>query len=79
MVGPKEPLLTETSRGKERSSGRAVGKYDGTLELDASQDERFLGVKEFWVHLTMVNGCAKATRTSNKITAYGVEAQAAGH
>jgi len=72
----KEPLIEDTTRGKERKEGKAKGKYQGTLELDASGDDRFAGVKEFWVHLTMANQAGSLTKTSNRIMSYEVVAQA---
>ncbi|MBT5610331.1 MAG: hypothetical protein HN742_08605 [Lentisphaerae bacterium] len=70
-----EPLVTDTSRGKEEKEGKAKGRYQGTLELDTSEDGRFSGVKAFWVHLTMANTCGAKTRTSNRITGYRVSAK----
>lgn len=66
----EKPILSESTRGKEQKNGR----YRGTIEIDASKDKRFANVKVFWVHLTMINGCGKATRTSNRITGYEVRA-----
>ena len=71
-----EPLLSETSSGKEEREGKAKGRYKGTLELDASGDSRFAAIKTFWVHLTMTNASGAATRTSNRITGYRVSAKA---
>jgi len=72
----KEPLLTDTTRGKERKEGVAKGRYQGALELDASNDKRFAGIKEFWVHLRMVNTVGAKTNRSNKIMSYTVTAEA---
>jgi len=66
----KEPLLTETTLGKEKKEGRGAGKYSGALEIDASDDPRFAEVTEFWVHLGMNNTCGANTRTSNRIQEY---------
>ena len=73
----KEPLLSDTTRGKERKEGKAKGRYQGVLELDASKDQRFAGVKEFWVHLGMANQVGAPTKTSNRIMSYEVVAQTA--
>ena len=70
----REPILVQTTRGKEGKSGA----YRGMLEIDASGDQRFLNVRELWVHLTMTNGCGVATRTSNKLLRCEVEAWAGG-
>jgi len=69
----EKPILSESTKGKERKGGR----YHGTIEIDASEDQRFARAREFWVHLTMSNGCGKATRTSNRIMGYEVRATAA--
>ena len=73
----RDMLIEDTTRGKENKEGKAKGKYQGTLLLDASQDKRFAGVKEFWVHLRMVNTVGAKTNRSNKIMGFEVEAQAA--
>jgi len=42
--------------------------------LDLSNDERFQGVKQFYVHLIMVNAAGVKTNPSNRIHAFTVEA-----
>ena len=73
----KEPLLTETTLGREKVDGRAQGKYSGTLEVDVSADARFANVSEFWVHLIMRNTSGADTRTSNRIQNYEVDCRLA--
>ena len=68
----REPVLSESTKGKERKDGR----YRDTIEIDSGGESRFTNVREFWVHLSMINGTAKDTRTSNRITSYEIEAPA---
>ena len=58
-----EMLVSESTRGQAGASGR----YDGTLAVDLTDDERFRGVREFWVHLVMVNASGVATNPSNML------------
>ncbi|MEW6354812.1 MAG: hypothetical protein AB1696_00685 [Planctomycetota bacterium] len=70
----KDALVTKSTQGHENESGA----YRGAVEIDASQDERFRNAKEFWVHLTMINGSAVASgKTTNRILEYRIEATAA--
>jgi hypothetical protein len=57
------PLVTATTSGREDSSGR----YVGTIEFDLSEDERFEGATELWLHATMINSSAVVTNRSNSI------------
>lgn len=66
----KEILAKETTRGKERDDGR----YSGQETLDLSNDERFRGIEQFYVHLIMVNAAGVKTNPSNRIYSFTVEA-----
>jgi len=66
----EEIIARETTRGKERDDGR----YSGQEVLDLSNDERFQGVKQFYVHLIMVNAAGVKTNPSNRIHAFRVDA-----
>ncbi len=59
----ESPLLTASTSGRESESGR----YDGTIEFDLSEDERFADATELWVHFTMINSSGADTNTSNSI------------
>ncbi len=59
----KNLLVSDTTAGKEDASGR----YVGTVEFDLSDDARFKGVTEFWVHFTMINSARVVTNRSNDI------------
>ena len=61
-------LISETTSGRENAAGR----YSGEIEIDLSGDERFAGVKEFWVHFTMINSSGVKTGQSNDIRALRV-------
>jgi hypothetical protein len=67
----KQKLRQETTAGKE---GQAYC-YSGVLEIDLSQDERFTGVREFWVHLEMHSMSGVKTGRSNSIDWFEVEAE----
>jgi len=62
----KQKLAEETTRDKPKNR---VGQFRGALELDLSKDKRLQGVREFWVHAEMRNGCGVKTGTSNVLDA----------
>ncbi len=64
----EQPIITRTTSGLEDASGR----YTGTIEIDLSEDERFEGATEFWVHVTMINTAGTPTNRSNEIRALEV-------
>ncbi|MGC9317956.1 MAG: hypothetical protein ACP5KN_07975 [Armatimonadota bacterium] len=59
----EELLISETTGGREDASGR----YVGTISFNLSEDERFKGATDFWVHVTMINAARKQTNRSNSI------------
>ncbi len=59
----EEPLLTATTSGRESESGR----YTGTIEFDLTENERFEGATEFWVHATLINSSGADTNRSNDL------------
>ena len=65
-------LVEQVTRGRTDTRGR----FRGTLELDLSADARFRGVRAFWVHAEMHNGCGVRTGTSNTLDAIEIEAAA---
>jgi hypothetical protein len=69
----REVLVSETTRGKAAESGR----YDGTLTLEATDDDGFGSVREFWVHLVMVNASGVHTNPSNVLRNLDVRADVA--
>jgi len=58
---------------EESTSGKGKGRFRGTLELDLAKDKRFRGLRDFWVHAEMRNGCGLKTGTSNVLDALEVE------
>ncbi|MGD9497832.1 MAG: hypothetical protein AB7Y46_16135 [Armatimonadota bacterium] len=56
-------LISETTSGREDSTGR----YTGTITLDLSGDERFADATELWLHVAMINTAGVATGRSNEI------------
>ncbi len=63
-----EDILTgETTAGKEDEGGRTPGRYIGTIKFDLSDDARFQGITEFWVHFTMINNARVRTNRSNDV------------
>lgn len=66
----KEILVKASTKGKEREDGR----YDGEEVLDLTGDKRFEGIREFYVHLSMVNSAGVKTNPSNRIQRITVEA-----
>lgn len=69
----RQPLLSETTQGKEKENG----SYRDSIEIDASNDARLAGIREFWVHLAMTNTSCVAGRTSNRIMECRVDAETA--
>ena len=66
----EKKLVEETTRDKPKDR---VGQFRGTLELDLSKDKRLHGVRVFWVHAEMHNGCGVKTGTSNVLDALEIE------
>lgn len=66
------PLAADSSvgRGRERDQ-----RFDGALELDLGDDARARGVREFWVHLVMINEARRQTGHSNILRKLTVQAQ----
>jgi hypothetical protein len=67
----RQTILSDTTRGKAGENRR----YDGTLTLDATGDERFRAVRSFWVHLVMVNASGAQTNVSNVLHNLDVRAE----
>jgi hypothetical protein len=67
----RTPMVQKTTRGKRLNRAR---RFRGSLVLDLSRDDRFSGVREFWVHVEMVNMAGGDTRTSNILRQLDVEA-----
>jgi hypothetical protein len=63
-------IASDTTLGKAAASGR----YDGTLTIDLSADERVRGAREFWVHMVMVNRSGVRTNPSSTLRNLRVEA-----
>ncbi|MCE5240347.1 hypothetical protein LLH23_17925 [bacterium] len=61
----KTPLASATSASKGRASD---GLFSGELSLDLAAQPGAQGVTGFWLHLTMVNGAAKATNVSSRLS-----------
>jgi hypothetical protein len=55
---------------EKATTGRANGDE---LVLELGEDRRFAGVREFWVHMTMRNGCGIMTLGTNRITELRIE------
>ncbi|NSW55800.1 MAG: hypothetical protein HPY44_07305 [Armatimonadetes bacterium] len=66
-----EVIAEATTQGKERAGDR---RFQGVLQLDLSAEPRAKGIREFWVHLTMVNGSGKLTNTSNQLRKLTIQA-----
>jgi len=66
-------LVEETTRGKPAN---AQGTYRGTLTLDLTADPRFAGIREFWVHVELINNSGVRTGESNGVEDLCIEATA---
>jgi hypothetical protein len=58
-----EIIASDSTRGKANQRGR----YDGKLTLNLSSNERLRGIREFWVHMVMVNASGVRTNLSNTL------------
>ena len=67
----KTALAEESTRDKPKNRH---GQFRGTLALDLATDPRCRGIRQFWVHVRMHNGCGVKTRTSNVLDSLEIEA-----